>query len=223
MCWNKSSGVPYANAIVWSDMRTCSICDHLSQGHSRDRYRLKTGLPISTYFSAPKLMYLLETVPNLREDAAVGDAVFGTINSWLLYKLTGNLVHATDVTNASRTLMMNIQTLQWDDEILSELNIPRSMLPPIYSSSYIFGHVSGEHHFELSSLQGIPICSMIGSYGCEQFEVYKLTDLIPFLLHLMPRRSASCIIWASLFRGRRGEMYLRNRSILVNEHWGNCN
>ncbi|KAJ1426919.1 glycerol kinase, partial [Ochromonadaceae sp. CCMP2298] len=142
--WNKHTGQPYHNAIVWNDTRTEDICLELSQGDA-DKYREKTGLPIASYFSASKLIYLLRTVPGLRQDAENGDALFGTIDTWLIWKLTNGASHVTDVTNASRTLCMDLKTLTWDDDILGDFNIPRKMLPAIHPSSYPFGNVDTDH------------------------------------------------------------------------------
>ena len=142
LIWDRETGVPYHRAIVWNDTRTAGICDHLIQVHggNADYFREKTGLPIASYFSATKIMCLLKAVPGLREDAEKGKALFGTIDSWLMWKLTNGKVHATDVTNASRTMLMNLKSLDWDEEILKELNIPRAMLPSIRPSSGLFGH-----------------------------------------------------------------------------------
>mmetsp|Transcript_9901 Transcript_9901/g.10694 ORF Transcript_9901/g.10694 Transcript_9901/m.10694 type:complete len:663 (+) Transcript_9901:82-2070(+) len=141
--WDKDSGIPYHRAIVWNDTRTAGICDHLisKYGGDADHFREKTGLPIASYFSATKIMCLLESIPGLREDAERGKALFGTIDTWLIWKLTNGKVHATDVSNASRTLLMNLRGLEWDEEILSELKIPKAMLPKIQPSSGLFGHV----------------------------------------------------------------------------------
>jgi glycerol kinase len=133
--WNKKTGQPYHNAIVWQDTRTSDIVARLSAEGGADRFREKVGLPISTYFSATKLIWLLENVEGLRGDAEKGDALFGTIDTWLVWKLTGGKAHVTDVTNASRTLLMNLYTLDWDDALLKLLNIPRAMLPQIRPSS----------------------------------------------------------------------------------------
>jgi glycerol kinase len=142
--WNKHTGKPYHNAIVWNDVRTSDICEEISNRMgSRDCFRTLTGLPIASYFSASKLIYLLSNVPDLRNDAENGDALFGTVDSWLIWRLTNGAVHATDVTNASRTLLMNIETLVWDDFILNELMIPKVMLPCIHPSSFRFGVVDG--------------------------------------------------------------------------------
>jgi glycerol kinase len=142
LIWDKETGIPYHPAIASTDARTETICDELkSTFGTADHFRAKTGLPIEPYFSATKIMYLLDSVPGLREDAEKGRALFGTIDSWLVWKLTHGQCHATDVTNASRTLLMNLETLQWDEEILKELNIPSLMLPTIRPSSYLFGRV----------------------------------------------------------------------------------
>jgi len=136
--WDKNTGKPYYNAIVWQDTRTGDIVNRLSQNGGADRFRDKTGLPLSTYFSGTKLVWLLENVNGLREAAERGDALFGTIDTWLIWNLTGGVgdgIHVTDVTNASRTLLMDLKTLNWDNEILAELDIPRQMLPEIRASS----------------------------------------------------------------------------------------
>ena len=132
--WNPRTGRPWCNAIVWQDMRTDAIIHALDPVIAR-RVREKTGLPPSTYFSAPKLQWILRHVDGVREAAARGEAVFGTIDTWVIWHLTGGAVHATDVTNASRTMLMDLRTLEWDDELLDVFEIPRAMLPSIASSS----------------------------------------------------------------------------------------
>ncbi len=136
--WNRRTGQPYTNAIVWQDTRTKPICDALAAQGGQDRFRPQTGLPLATYFSGPKLRWILDHVPGVREDAQRGEALFGTIDSWIIWNLTGGPqggAHVTDVTNASRTLLMNLHTLDWDDDLLAALEIPRAMLPRIVSSS----------------------------------------------------------------------------------------
>ncbi|NPA30478.1 MAG: glycerol kinase GlpK [Chloroflexi bacterium] len=136
--WNRHTGKPYYNAIVWQDTRTKDICDALAADGGQDRFREKVGLPLATYFSGPKIMWLLDNIPGLREDAEKGDAIFGNIDTWLIWNLTGGPkggAHVTDVSNASRTMLMNLKTLDWDDEILSIMGIPRAMLPRIVPSS----------------------------------------------------------------------------------------
>ena len=133
LVWDRNTGVPYYNAIVWQDTRTKGICDELSKEGGQDRFRPQTGLPLATYFSGPKVKWMLDNVAGLRGAAESGAAVFGNIDTWLIWKLTG--AHVTDVTNASRTLLMNLETLDWDDGILEILGIPRRMLPKIVPSS----------------------------------------------------------------------------------------
>ena len=140
--WNRETGKPYHNAIVWQDTRTDQIINRLGGDEGQEKYRAKVGLPLATYFSGPKLVWLLENVTGLRAEAAAGRALFGTIDSWLIWNLTGGPaggVHVTDVTNASRTMLMDLATLQWDDEILAEWGIPAAMLPAIRSSSELYG------------------------------------------------------------------------------------
>jgi glycerol kinase len=137
--WDKTTGRPFHNAIVWQDTRTDKFCRQLAENGGQDRFRPQTGLPLATYFSGPKLTWLLDNVPGLRPAAERGDALFGTMDSWLIWKLTGGPgtrpAHVTDVTNASRTMLMNLETLEWDDEILKTLGIPAAMLPRIRPSS----------------------------------------------------------------------------------------
>ncbi|WP_328324317.1 glycerol kinase GlpK [Kribbella sp. NBC_00382] len=136
--WNKKTGRPYYNAIVWQDTRTDRIASALEREGKGDVIRQKAGLPPATYFSAGKVQWILENVDGVREAAEAGDAVFGNTDSWLLWNLTGGTeggVHVTDVTNASRTMLMNLETLEWDDELISFFNIPRQMLPEIRPSS----------------------------------------------------------------------------------------
>ena len=138
--WDRRTGKPLYNAIVWQDTRTKGICDTLARGSDlgQDRFRAKVGLPLATYFSGPKLKWLLDNVPAVAEAAARGDALFGTTDTWVIWLLTGGVqggAHITDVTNASRTLLMDLKTLQWDADILKTLGIPRAMLPEIRPSS----------------------------------------------------------------------------------------
>ncbi|MFC1533325.1 glycerol kinase GlpK [Thermodesulfobacteriota bacterium] len=135
--WDKTTGKPYYNAIVWQCTRTDDICKELEAEGGQDRFRKKTGLPIATYFSGPKIGWILENVPLAKEGAEKGKALFGTIETWFIWWLTGGPdggAHVTDVTNASRTIMMNLETLQWDDEILKILGVPKGLLPQIVPS-----------------------------------------------------------------------------------------
>ncbi len=139
LVWNKRTGRPYHNAIVWQDTRTDRIASALDRDGRGDVIRRKAGLPPATYFSAGKVQWILENVDGVRADAEKGDAIFGTPDTWVLWNLTGGPrggVHVTDVTNASRTMLMNLETLDWDDELLSFFGIPRQMLPQIKPSSY---------------------------------------------------------------------------------------
>jgi glycerol kinase len=139
--WEKSTGTPVYNALVWQDTRTDSICQELAREGGQDRLRAKTGLPLTTYFSGPKVKWILDTVPKTREMAERGELLFGTIDTWIIWNLSG--LHLTDVTNASRTQLMNLESLDWDDDLLSLMHIPRSMLPRICSSSEIYGEAKG--------------------------------------------------------------------------------
>lgn len=131
--WNKNSGHPYYNAIVWQDTRTDKICEELAGSEGIDKFRSKTGLPLTTYFSGPKIRWLLDNVTGLQKDAEKGEALFGNMDTWVIWNLTGS--HVTDVTNASRTLLMNLETCDWDEEMLQVLGVPRVMLPQIRPSS----------------------------------------------------------------------------------------
>ena len=158
--WNKNTGKPYYNAIVWQDIRTNKICRSFE--NKKDLFQKKTGLPIATYFSGPKIKWLLDNVKGLREAAENGDAIFGNMDSWIVWNLT-NGKHITDVTNASRTMLMNLQTLDWDDELLTTLNIPRKMLPKICSSSEIYGKTITAFNSE------IPISGILGDQQAALF------------------------------------------------------
>ncbi len=127
--WERDTGRPVHNAINWQDTRTEHLVRELGRDVGQDRFRDRCGLPLATYFSGPKIRWLLDHVPGVAERADSGDVLFGTIDSWLIWRLTGR--HLTDVTNASRTMLMNLRTLDWDDELLSELGVPRAMLPEI--------------------------------------------------------------------------------------------
>jgi glycerol kinase len=136
--WDRRTGRPLTHAIVWQDTRTQALCDRLARQGGQDRFRARVGLPLATYFSGPKIAWILDMVPEARAAAERGDVLFGTVDSWLIWWLTGGPqegVHVTDVTNASRTLLMDLKTLTWDDEILKTLEIPRAMLPEIRPSS----------------------------------------------------------------------------------------
>lgn len=160
--WDKHTGKPIYNAIVWQDTRTDVIINELAANGGQDRFRLKTGLPLATYFSGPKLKWILDNIEGARAKAANGDLLFGNIDTWLIWNLTGREAHITDVTNASRTLLMNLSTLDWDEDILRELDIPRAVLPQIKSSSETYGKARGE-------LNGIPVSGDLGDQHAALF------------------------------------------------------
>jgi len=138
LVWNKNTGKPYFNAIVWQDTRTDRICNDLAKQGGQDRFRAKVGLPLATYFSGPKIKWILDNVEGVRAAAERGDAIFGNMDTWVIWNLTGGTkggAHVTDVSNASRTMLMNLETLDWDDDILKTMGIPRQMLPEIRPSS----------------------------------------------------------------------------------------
>jgi glycerol kinase len=141
------------NAINWEDTRTDQLCRELAGDAGQNRFREKTGLPLATYFSGPKVRWLLDRVPGLRERAEEGEVLFGTIDSWLIWNLCGR--HVTDVTNASRTLLMDLNTREWDDELLSAIGVPRAMLPEIRPSAEIYGEAG-------APLRGVPVASLLG-------------------------------------------------------------
>lgn len=142
--WNKETGEPIYNAIVWQCRRTADYCESLKARGLDEMFRDKTGLLIDPYFSATKLRWILENVDGARELAEQGKLLFGTVDTWLIWKMTGGKAHVTDYSNASRTMMFNIHTLEWDDEILDILNIPKVMLPDVCDSSKIYGETTDE-------------------------------------------------------------------------------
>jgi len=142
--WDKNTGKPVYNAIVWQCRRTAPICDELKARGLTEKIREKTGLVVDAYFSGTKVKWILDNVEGAREKAEKGDLLFGNIDTWLIWNLTGGKVHVTDYSNASRTMLFNIHKLDWDDEILKELNIPRAMLPKVMPSSHIYGYTTTE-------------------------------------------------------------------------------
>ncbi len=163
--WERDTGRPVHNAIVWQDTRTDGICRELAASEGPDRFRSVTGLPISTYFSGPKIRWILENVEGVRERAGRGEVLFGTVDSFLIWHLTGGPdggVHVTDATNASRTLLMNLQTLAWEEEILDALEVPRAMLAEIRSSSEVYATARGV-------LDGVPVAGDLGDQHAALF------------------------------------------------------
>lgn len=163
--WDKNTGAPVYNAIVWQCRRTSEYCDSLKEKGLTDKFREKTGLVIDAYFSATKLKWILDNVPNAREKAEAGDLLFGTVETWLIWKLTKGAVHVTDYTNASRTMMFNITKLCWDDEILAELNIPKKMLPQVKPSSCVYGETEDDilgAHIKIAGAAGDQQAALFG-------------------------------------------------------------
>lgn len=161
--WNRKTGRPVYNAIVWQDRRTADLCDRLrSDGHSRKIHE-KTGLVIDAYFSATKVKWILDNVEGVRKLADAGQLAFGTIDSWLVWNLTQGELHITDVSNASRTMLFNIHTLQWDEELLTLFNIPANMLPEVRSSSEVYGNAAARF------VSGTPVASMAGDQQAALF------------------------------------------------------
>ena len=196
--WDRNTGEPYYNAIVWQDTRTDRIVNQLARDGGQDRFRAKVGLPLATYFSGPKVKWILDNVDGVREAAERGDAVFGNIDTWLIWNLTGGPnggKHVTDVTNASRTMLMDLETLSWDDEICEIMGIPKSMLPEIRPSSEIYGHTRNDGPFggvirvagDLGDQQAATVgqvCFDVGeaknTYGTGCFMLLNTgTDLVP--------------------------------------------
>ncbi|RWZ68483.1 glycerol kinase [Labedella populi] len=165
--WDKNTGEPVYNAIVWQDTRTQSIVDRLAKDGGVERFKKTVGLPLATYFSGTKIVWILENVEGAREKAEAGDLLFGTTDTWVLWNLTGGTgggVHVTDVTNASRTLFMDLETLEWDEEILAAFDVPKSMLPEIKSSSEVYGTASTH-----SLLREVPIAGILGDQQAATF------------------------------------------------------
>lgn len=172
--WDKNTGEPVYNAIVWQDTRTDHLCERLAGDVGADRYKERVGLPLATYFSGPKVAWILENVDGAREAAENGDLIFGTTDSWLVWNLTGGGEggrHVTDVTNASRTMLMNLDTLDWNEEIYADMGIPMSMLPEIVSSSAEVGTVSGQQLLRETPITGILGDQHAATFGQACFEV----------------------------------------------------
>jgi glycerol kinase len=171
--WEKATGKPIHNAIVWQDTRTDKICDELAKDGGQDRFREKVGLPLATYFSGPKVKWMLDNVEGARAKAEKGELLFGNIDTWVIWNLTGGPmggVHVTDVSNASRTMLMNLETLDWDPDMLKIMGIPRSMLPAVKASSEVYGYAKN------SGLEGIPVA---GDLGDQQAALFGQTCYAP--------------------------------------------
>ncbi len=160
--WDRTTGEAVNNAIVWQDTRTGDLCSRLTESHGGEWFRAKTGLPVATYFAGPKLRWILDNDPDLMARARAGELAFGTVDSWIVWQLTGGAVHVTDATNASRTLLMDLETLAWDDDLLAAVGVPREVLPEIVSSSGTVAECVG-------SLQGVPIAGILGDQQAAVF------------------------------------------------------
>ena len=182
--WEKATGRPVYNAIVWQCRRTAPLCEQLEAEGFGDSIRASTGLLIDAYFSATKLAWILEQIPDGRARAEKGELLFGTVDSWLMWKLSGGEIHATDYTNASRTMMFNIHTLQWDEKILARLGIPRRMLPEVRPSASVFGyaHVDGVE-IPIAGVAGDQQAALFGQCCWEEGQVKNTYGTGCFLLY----------------------------------------
>ena len=218
--WERESGRAVANAIVWQDTRTADLVHGLGDTEGPDRFRYRTGLPLATYFSAPKVRWLLDEDPSLEERSLGGGLAFGTVDSWLLWHLTGGTVHATDVTNASRTMLMDLDTLEWDDGLLDAFGVPRPMLPDILPSVGVMGRGTGP-------LDGVAIGGVLGDqqaamFGQTCFEVgsakntYGTGNFMLLNTGLQPVRSSNGLITTVGYRiGEEPAVYALEGSIAV--------
>ncbi|MQS09752.1 glycerol kinase GlpK [Streptomyces sp. IF17] len=166
LLWDRATGEPVHNAIVWQDTRTDRLCRELGRNVGQDRFRRETGLPLASYFAGPKIRWLLDNVEGLRERAERGEILFGTMDSWVIWNLTGGPDggrHVTDVTNASRTMLMNLRTLEWDERILHSMGVPAAVLPEIRSSAEVYGTARG------GPLDGVPVASALGDQQAALF------------------------------------------------------
>ena len=163
--WDKNTGKPVYNAIVWQSRQTADICEELKSKGYEDTFRKKTGLLLDPYFAGTKVKWILDNVDGAREKAENGDLLFGTIDTWLIWRFTEGKAHVTDYTNASRTLMYNIQDLEWDDELLDKLDVPKSMLPEVKSSSEVYGETTQSHFFG----RNVPIAGVAGDQQAALF------------------------------------------------------
>jgi glycerol kinase len=167
LVWDAATGEPVGNAIVWQDTRTDQVVKELAATHDDDWWRVRCGLPLATYFSGPKLRWLLDRDPDLRRRAEAGELRFGTMDTWLIWQLSG--AYVTDVTNASRTMLMNLSTLAWDDDLLAAMGVPRAMLPEIVPSSRVYAEAGGV-------LAGVPVA---GALGDQQAALFGQTCFLP--------------------------------------------
>ncbi len=207
--WDKRTGKPVYNAIVWQSRQTMDICEALKAKGLESAVRYKTGLLIDAYFSGTKIKWILDNVPNARYDAEAGHLLFGTIDTWVLWNLTQEQIHATDYTNASRTMLYNIRELKWDDELCQALDVPTSMLPTVMDSSGVYGHARLD-------VLGLP--SSWGDGRRAGFPPYGGTEGGLNSGERHGGRPASGSVRASLFSARRSQKYLRNRLFYADEY-----
>ena len=183
--WNRRTGQPVYNAIVWQDRRTAGMCDRLKDAGHEPLFRERTGLLLDSYFSGTKIRWILDNVDGARVEAESGNLCFGTVDSWLVWKLTGGKLHMTDVTNASRTLLYNIHTGEWDDELLDVLGVPRSMLPEVRSSSEVYASTSGAtfaHPVPIAGIAGDQQAALFGQQATERGMVKNTYGTGSFML-----------------------------------------
>ena len=183
MVWDKKTGLPIYHAIVWQSRQTNGIAEQLRKAGHGDAIHEKTGLLIDAYFSATKIRWILDHVPGAQQRAENGELLFGTIDTWISWKLSGGAIHVTDYTNASRTMLFNIHTLDWDDDILQLLNIPRAILPEVHSNSEIYGEGAAYHFFG----SAVPIAGMAGDQQSALFGQ----------LALAPGMVKNCLLYTS--------------------------
>jgi len=178
--WDRKTGVPVYNAIVWQCRRTADYCKSLEKKGYAKLIKSKTGLLIDPYFSASKIKWILDNIDGVRDRAEKGEICFGTIDSWLIYNLTGKKVHATDYSNASRTMLFNINTLDWDDELLEIFDIPKAILPTVHPSSYVYGYTDPEIFGASLPIAGVCGDQQAALFGqCRFNEVSQRTPTVP--------------------------------------------
>lgn len=183
--WNKTTGIPVYNAIVWQCRRTSEICDKLKKENFNIEIKNKTGLIVDAYFSATKIKWILDNIPGTREEAAKGNILAGTIDTWLIWNLTKNNIHITDYSNASRTMLYNIHTLSWDKDILNKLNIPENILPSVKSSSTLYGYTSSKHidgEIPISGIAGDQQAALFGQTCFNKGDIKNTYGTGSFLL-----------------------------------------
>lgn len=211
--WDKQTGLPIAHAIVWQSRQTADLAAELAAAGHGDMIHEKTGLLIDAYFSATKIRWLLDHVPGAQERAERGELLFGTIDTWLAWKLSGGACHVTDYTNASRTMLFNIHTLEWDQDILDLLNIPREMLPAVRSNAEVYGHTASYHLYgteaPIAALAGDQQAALFGQLALEPGMVkntYGTGSFIVMNTGLLPKMSANHLL-TTIAYGINGEVH----------------